>query len=194
MMSRISLSRFRLGGAAAALVAVAAGCSGGTQLPDPSTENVVDTVTIYALNGTAIGTASAFNIVVGLAARPELQEEYDFAFDIDSANRALLLPGNLSGRPSSAGLQQSSTAFESIVRAPLDDYVTDTALVVQTGTVFIGRSRSTDTFCSVYVGAIPRYAKFEVLELDLAARTVTLEFLANLNCGYRDLMPGLPEN
>jgi hypothetical protein len=183
-----------LGGAAAGLMAVVAACGEGTQLPDPTTENAIDTVTIYALNGTAIGTESAFDIVVGLARRPELHQEYDFAFDIDSANRAILLPGNLSGLPSSAGLQVSSTSFDEIVRAPLDEYVSDTALVVQMGMVFLGRSRSSTTFCSAYVGSIPRYAKFEVIELDLAARTVTLEFLANLNCGYRDLLPGLPEN
>jgi len=195
MTSRISLSRFRLGGAAAVLVVAAAACSGGTQLPDATNLNVVDTVQVFALNGTAIGTASAFDVVSGLVTRPEMQEQYDFAFDVDSANRALLLPGNLSGlRNSSAGLQESATSFDEIVRAPVDDYVTDTALVLNMGTVFLARSRSTDSFCSAYVGSIPRYGKFEVIELDLTARTVTFKFLVNLNCGYRDLMPGLPEN
>ncbi len=193
MTYRISLSRFRLGGAATVLLGAAAACGGDMQLPDPTTENVVDTVTIYALNGTAIGTKSAFDMVIGLLARPELHEKYDFAFDIDSANRALLLPGNLSGLPSSAGLQESAVSFDEIVRAPIDDYVSDTALVLDVGTVFIGRSRSTTAYCSAYVGAIPRYGKFEVIELDHTARAVTFEFLMNLNCGYRDLMPGLPE-
>ena len=193
MTYRISLSRFRLGGAATVLLVAGAACGGDTQLPDPTTVNVVDTVTIYALNGTAIGTESAFDMVLGLLARPEMQDDYDFAFDIDSANRALLLPGNLSGYPSSAGLQESAVSFDGILRAPIDDYVTDTALVLVVGTVFIGRSRPTDAFCALYVGAISRYGKFEVIELDLTARTITLKFLMNLNCGYRDLMPGLPE-
>lgn len=193
MTSRISLSRFRLGGLVAVTIASATACGSDIEFPDPSTENAVDTVTMYALNGTPIGTASAFDVVGGIVTRPEVQDEYDFAFDIDSTDRALLLPGNLSGYPSSAGLQQSTRAFDNIARAPLDDYVTDTALVVDVGTVFLARSRSTNSFCPTYVGAIPRYGKFEVIELDFDVRTVTLKALVNLNCGYRDLLPGLPD-
>jgi len=193
MTTPISLSRFRLGAAAAGLVFTAMACGGGTQLPDPIIENVVDSTIVYALNGTTIGTASAFDVVASSRARPELREAYDFAFDIDAGDRPLLLPGNLAGLPSSAGLLESEQTFDEIVRAPLEGYVSDTALVAEVGTVFIARSRSTTTFCSALVGALPRYGKFEVTGIDPAERTVTLRFMVNMNCGYRDLTPGLPE-
>jgi hypothetical protein len=32
----------------------------------------------------------------------------------------------------------------------------------------------------------------EILQIDGAARTVTLRLMANLNCGYRDLVEGIP--
>jgi hypothetical protein len=41
---------------------------------------------------------------------------------------------------------------------------------------------------------VPRYGKFHVLALDPTERTVTLEHLINLNCGYRSLTPGTPES
>jgi hypothetical protein len=42
---------------------------------------------------------------------------------------------------------------------------------------------------------VPRYAKIEVLELNLAPDTlrITLQLLDNFNCGYRGLEPGLPD-
>jgi hypothetical protein len=41
---------------------------------------------------------------------------------------------------------------------------------------------------------LPRYGKFQVLAIDPAQRTVTLEFLIDRNCGYRGLEPGLPDS
>ena len=36
--------------------------------------------------------------------------------------------------------------------------------------------------------------KFEILEIDAVARTVTIKTLVNENCGYIGLEPGLPED
>jgi hypothetical protein len=34
----------------------------------------------------------------------------------------------------------------------------------------------------------------EVLAYDSLARTVTFQVMVNVNCGYRDLQPGLPKH
>jgi hypothetical protein len=179
-------------GAAIVLLQIGTGACDSNNLPAPVFSSVVDTAVVYALTGTEIGTASAFDLLTALPARPELDDFYDIAFDIDSGGNPTLYPAALVGLPSSAGIQQSTSAFDDILRAPLDDYVTDTALVIEAGTVFIARSRTTNQGCSAFIGAIPRYGKFEVIGLDPTARTVTLKHLVNLNCGYRDLTPGIP--
>jgi hypothetical protein len=83
-------------------------------------------------------------------------------------------------------------AFDALTSAPLEGYVTDSALVVAANTVFVIRSRTSPVQCA-FSGGLPRYGKFHVLNVDLGARTVTLEMLVDLNCGYRGLEPGTPE-
>jgi hypothetical protein len=56
--------------------------------------------------------------------------------------------------------------------------------------VFVARSRVSSLYC-VYV-AVPRYGKFLVLSIDPTARSITMQALVDLNCGYRGLEPGLP--
>jgi lysyl-tRNA synthetase class 2 len=54
--------------------------------------------------------------------------------------------------------------------------------------VFVARSR---IVCSAL--SVPLYGKLRILELDATARTVTFEILADQNCGYVGLEPGLPD-
>jgi hypothetical protein len=56
------------------------------------------------------------------------------------------------------------------------------------GNVFVARSR---IVCSAL--SVPLYGKLRILELDATARTVTFEILADQNCGYVGLEPGLPD-
>lgn len=180
----------RVGG----LLLVVGACGESSALPPPTAENLVDTAVVYAITGTAIGTPSAFDLVLALPRRPELQEDYDFVFDVDTAGRPVLLPARLTGLGGTAGFLRTSDAFDDIDRAPIEDYVTDSVLVLEEDMTFLARSRSTQTGCSYFYGAIPRYGKIEVIALDLVARTVTLKHLVNLNCGYRSLTPGLPDS
>jgi hypothetical protein len=39
---------------------------------------------------------------------------------------------------------------------------------------------------------VPLYAKFEVISVD--DRLAHLKTLANVNCGYKDLTPGVPDD
>ena len=191
-MPRISLSPLRLGAIALAVAPTLTACGESSGLLPATFENAVDTAVVYALQGTPIGTPSGFDIVTGLAVRPEIAQQFDFAFEIDSTGNAILYPAGLLGGSSVSGFLLTDETFDEIDRAPLDDYVVDSVLAVTDSLTFVGRSRPTSALCSAFIGSIPRYGKFEVLEVDLTARTLTVRYLINLNCGYRDLTPGLP--
>ncbi|NIN11567.1 MAG: hypothetical protein GTN62_08690 [Gemmatimonadales bacterium] len=190
-MTRISLSQFRLGAVAASLLTAATACGGGLGLPSPVFENIVDTTTLFALQGTAITSPSAFDVVSGRRTRTQLAEPFDFAFDIDETGKPILLPREVLGLRTAAGILLADTPFNSVLRAPTEDYITDSAIPIEEETTFVARSRAASQTCS-FLGALPRYGKFRVLTLDPQQRTVTLELLVNRNCGYRDLEPGLP--
>jgi hypothetical protein len=62
---------------------------------------------------------------------------------------------------------------------------------VDSGSVLILRSR---IVCSGL--GVPLYGKLEVLSFDDTPgnRRITFQALANQNCGYKSLLPGLPRN
>lgn len=191
-MNRNVAKRFWSTAAAAIFVVAAVACD-DTGLIPASFLNEVDTVTIHALRGTPIRSASAFDIAFGIAARTDEGEAFDFAFDIDSLSTAIVLPAGALGLVRQAGIQFSDKTFDEVDEAPYDDYVVDSVLTVSVGDVFIGRSRNTTGNC-FYLGSLPRYGKFRVLEINTTERTLTLEFLVNMNCGYRKLEPGFPSS
>jgi hypothetical protein len=189
-MPRISLSSLCLALAAGAVLTVA--CGNDVNLPPATVENTVDTAEVFALRGTAIGTPSAFDVASALPVLPELGDPFDFAFDIDSTGAAIFYPSGLLGGSTTAGIHRASDTFDEIRRAPLEDYVTDSIVAIATGMVLVVRSRAVSAGCSAVTGALPRYGKFEVLSIDAGSRTVTLKMLVDLNCGYRELVPGVP--
>ncbi len=190
-MKRISFSHFWLSASVSLALWGAVACGDSLGLPPASFPNFVDTVTLFALRGTPITTPSAYDILTRTAARTDTGAVFDFAFDFDSTGAAVLFPAGVLGLPPEAGLQLSTETFESIVRAPTDEYVVDSVLTISVGNVFIGRSRNSAVLC-VFLGALPRYGKFRVLDVNRQDRTVTLESLVDLNCGFRGLEPGFP--
>lgn len=169
----------------------AVACGDSTGLPPASIANYVDTATLYALRGTPIATPSGYDIPYRGPSRTDLGSTFDFVFDIDDADVPQLLPAKLLGRSTVAGIQPADEPFDAVLEAPLDGYVSDSAFTIAIGMTFIARSRTFSQNCG-YVSGLPRYGKFRVLAIDDAQRTVTFEALVNLNCGYRQLEPGLP--
>lgn len=190
-MPRISFWHLAFGICSAALAASACGNPFGQ---NATVENTVDTVTLYALRDTPIRLPSGFNMLEPVGSQAVRTEatgaQFDFAFNIDSAGRALIYPSGALGLSREPGLQLMNRAFEDVHRAPDDGYQADSAVAVSQGDVFVARSRVWSALC-VYI-AVPRYGKFHVLTLDLANRSITLEALVDLNCGFRGLEPGLP--
>lgn len=176
-----------------ASLALAAGCS-NRGLGTPGIENTVDTVLIGALVGTPISVPSAYGINPGFAGplRTDQTSAFDFAYNILPDGRRVLLPRaalGLSSATAEPGLQASDEAFDDITQAPRNGYLTLDTIEVAVGERYVVRSRVACTSIGV-----PLYGKIEILEFDDGDRRVTFRALANTNCGFRSLRPGLPED
>jgi hypothetical protein len=172
-------------------LAGAVGCSDNNGLPTATLENVLDTVTIGALVGTPISTPSGFFIdPTGVGAvRTDQSVGFEFAYNIEPDGRRVLLPRAALGLTSGTadpGLQARPETFDDITKARSNGYVTDSAVAVELGQRFMVRSRVICTSLGV-----PLYAKLEVLQF--ADSTVTFQVLADRNCGYKGLQPGIPD-
>lgn len=188
-MRAIPLTRFLFAVTAVALVTA---CHNPLALPPPLFNNTVDTAEIFALQGTDVTLPSAFDVVSGKVARTDLAQPFDFAFDIDSTDTPVLYPEGALGISPDAGIAIVSQPFDSITTAPTTTtFQADSAVAIALGTVFIARSRVAGQNCSIS-GSLPRYGKFRVLAIDRGARSLTLQMLIDLNCGYRSLEPGTP--
>ena len=189
----MSFARLMFGPVVLGVVLFSAGCDNTLALPPATVPNVVDTVTLSALQGTSINSASGFDVTLRRTARTDRQSEaFDIAFDIDDGGRALIFTTGALGLNARSAIQPSDRAFGDIVIAPLEDYQLDSALVVGVDSVFIVRSRRTSFGCVFFLGQLPRYGKFHVLDISLETRQITLENLVNVNCGYRGLESGIP--
>jgi hypothetical protein len=170
------------------VLALSAGCGDSNSLADPTVKNVVDTVTLGALEGTPIQTPSAYSILNG-AVRTDQTTAFEFAYNVDSTGRHVFLPREVLGLTSTSGaqpgVQAASAAFDAITVAPSNGYTVDSAVAVAVGQRWLVRSRV--DVCTI---GVPQYAKLEILSFDDS--TVTFQVLADNNCGYKGLEPGLP--
>lgn len=174
-----------------ALCAVAA-CGDNDNLPDPTVANTVDTVTVGSLTDTPITTGSGFSVIAGSAIRTDQDPNFDFAYDIEGPPetgvkvikpRAAL--GITSGGTAEPGVMRRDESFDEIEAAPSNGYVTQEAVPVALGEVYIVRSR---VVCQI---GVPWYAKIEIIGFE--DNSLVLKRLKNVNCGYRGLEPGLPD-
>lgn len=172
---------------------LAVACGDPFALPRASLTNVVDTVSLYALNGTAVRTPSAYFLGTYLSP-PEAVliqngSPFDFAIDLDSLSRPVLLPTGALRLGRSSGVQATTLPFDSIRIAPTGGFQRDSAVIVAVGGRAIVHSR--DATCSYGIPSV-YYAKIEILAVDTAARRIDFQILVDDNCGYRGLEPGIP--
>ena len=176
------------------ILAFAVGCGNPFPLPQASIENRVDTLSLYALHGTPVSTPSAYAMEFRQVVRTDQSQGFDFAFDIDTAGRAVLLPTGALKLGRQSGVQISTTPFDSILIAPTSKYQLDSAVVVDSNTVAILHSRSLTCAFAGLAGVF--YAKLHVIRIDTTStstgRRMDFEILTDINCGYRGLEPGLP--
>lgn len=168
-------------------------CDSANTLAPATNANFVDSAELGALTGTPLNVPSAFSIVERLAVRTDRSAAFDFAFDITVDGQPVLVPlvvlGITSTSGVNSGLQHTDQAFDEIDLAAQNGYVTTANVPVAVGDVLFARSRLA---CSGL--GVPQYAKLEVKSIDLATRRIQFRYLANNNCGYRSLQPGVPED
>jgi hypothetical protein len=177
-------------------LALAAACSDSNSLGDATEVNAVDTITIGALEGTPISTPSGFRLSTAgpVAVRTDQTVEFEFAYNIrrldDGSYQRVLLPlaalGLTSTNQVEPGLQRREESFDDISHAPSNGYVSDSAVPIQLGERYVVRSR---VVCSI---GVPLYGKLQILGFQDS--TVTFQVLTDQNCGFKGLLPGLPEN
>jgi hypothetical protein len=172
---------------------LAAGC-GNNGLGTATIENTVDTVLVGALVGTPISVPSGYGISPGVAGpvRTDQSAQFDFAYNILPDGRRVLLPRAALGLATGSaepGLQLTEDSFDDIDEPAEDGYLTLDTIEVAIGQRYLVRSRVACTSIGV-----PLYAKVEILEFDDADRRLTFRALANTNCGFRSLQPGIPED
>ena len=175
--------------AAPALVLLTIAC-GNTGLPTGVSQNVVDTVSLYALYGTALDLPSGFRIATPNVVRTDLESDFDFAFNITPAGEAVLLPTGALHLGIGSGIQIENASFDAITVTPGGAYVDSLPVFVDSGTVAVVHSRATSCPLTASFGYL--YAKLEVLKIDTVVRRIDLKVLTNQNCGYHSLTPGNP--
>jgi hypothetical protein len=191
------MNRWIPAAATAAFVAFA-GCSDPNEIAPASLGNVVDTVTIYSMTYGTVSQPAAYSIASGAPVRTwEAGINFEFVYDVDDDDRALLLPVELfdvlpegAFKPGLKRPPSSMPTFTSMTKAPLNGYITGDTIPIVPGDLFF--VRSTVSTCSIL--SVPLYAKVHVIAIDTAGHSVQLEVLANQNCGYRGLKPGIPKS
>jgi len=177
----------------AALAGVVPSCSGDLTLNPAVYENFTDTLQIWAASGTPVYLPSAYLIASKRAVRLDQLTYFDFIYDITPEGEHVLLPlgavantGRTTGNP---GLLPTTIPFDSILVAEQTGYLTTDTLRIRVGDTFYARSQVSS---SCFLG-IPYYAKLQVLGVNDEDRSLWIQVLSNINCGYRGLEPGLPK-
>lgn len=161
-----------------------------------TTPNVVTGTELAALStGTAAPTALDF---INLrAVRPIIDGtggvNFQLALDLDAQNRVRLLPVLAMLNPptasASVGLLRTTGTFEQLSRAPTGGFIADSSVTAAVGETFVVRVN-----VGVCAFGDPFYGKLVVDEVNPATRRLFVRYLINRNCGYRDLVEGLPRN
>src|SRR3989441_1857691 len=163
--------RFAARALAGAVVLALAACSEPLGLPAPALSNFVDTLSLFALEGTPLTTPSAYRLSGRQLVRTDQSADFDFAFNIDALNRPVLLPTGAVGLPQGSGIQVATQGFDGLTVAPTGGYVLDQPVAVEVDVVALVRSRTLG--CSFCLGRPPD-AKPPVLPLVLVAPRIDL--------------------
>src|SRR2546427_6988028 len=134
--------RFAARALAGAVLLALAACSEPLGLPPPVLSNVVDQISLFALEGTPLTTPSAYKLSGRQLVRTDQSADFDFAFNIDASNRPVLLPTGAVGLPQGSGIQVATQGFDGLTVAPTGGYA-----LAQTGAgggdaAALGRART----------------------------------------------------
>ena len=169
---------------------------GDSQLLQASLPTVQDAYIVFALTGTPAAYPSGLNTYVRSAVRVDGNANFDVAFDIDSAGRAVLYPvQKIVSSLSSArhvGLRKVSGTFESVTLAPSGTYA-DSTIVASEGDIVIVQAARNGTGDACQFDISPYiYTKMLVDSIAVDTRTIVLQTVLDPNCGFRSFESGIP--
>jgi hypothetical protein len=175
------------------LLALLAACDDPNTLADATVPNVMDTVTLWSLEGGPLDQPTAYSLDARRGVRTwEAGSNFEFIYSVDPAGRSYLLPLYAAGlgNPNAVlpGLKASSDPFDQMLKAPQNNYVTANPIPVAEGERYYLR---TGIRACAALG-VPLYGKLELLDIDTLAQTLTFRAVTDQNCGYRGLRLGIP--
>lgn len=188
-------SRKSLLGIAAGIL-FAAGC-GKSDLLNANLPTARDTFTIFALTGSPVAYPSGINTYIRQAVRVDGNANFDIAFDINPAGKAVLYPAGLvvsalSGRRT-VGIRLVPGTFESILSAPTGVYPDSLPIVASAGDVVVVESARNGSGDVCQFGLSPFiYSKLLIESIVPATRTIVVQSVMDPNCGFRSFEPGIP--
>jgi hypothetical protein len=182
--------------AASAIVAFAAACSDFTGVP-ASLPTLTDSGTVFALNGAPSGAPTALHLYTGSRLAANASFTFDVAFDIDAEGNPVILPlrtvaSGLAGAHT-VGMQNVNQDFSTLENAPKSGYRADTALVTRVGQTIAIQSLDAN-ICGLSVTGTSIYAKLVVLSMNPNARTMSIQYTVDPNCGFVSFLPGIPKD
>jgi hypothetical protein len=181
----------------AASVVAGSACSDFTGVP-ASLPTLADSGTAYAINGAPLGAPTALYVFGGSLVAADANFIFDIAFDLDSAGGIVLLPQ----RAVASGLAPTHTValqvdsthdFDEITRAPGSGYRADTAITVRRNQVVLAQVADVNA-CTYSLTGSTVYAKFVVRAINREARTLSVRYTVDPNCGFRSFNPGVPKD
>jgi hypothetical protein len=185
------------------LISMTAGIAFGAAACNDPNENttlspvLADTLTVYALTGTAPSFPSGYYSASGAVTRVDGNFNFDIAFDINQENKVVIYPQRLVGisldgaKP--VGIQRLAVPFDELGRAPGSGYVFDSSFVVSPGEGLVMQVQALRE-CGFFFSQL-RYTKLVVDSIDVPRRSIFFHTVHNPNCGYRSLVPGVvPRN
>lgn len=149
---------------------------------------------VFALSGTPVSDPTGMYFAGRTIVRIDGDFTFDLAFDIDALGRPVILPVGLVGTPiggaAVTGLQRVEGSYGSVTEAPRDGYVFDSVMVVQANKPIVIQSQQGQCASSFtpYI-----FVKIVFDSVNAVDRTLFGRTLINLNCGSRQLTPGVPK-
>ena len=175
------------------LAAAVASCSDPLGLNFTST-NADQTFRVFALSGTPVTDPSGMYFVARSVVRIDGNFAFDIAFDINAAGDPVILPvglvGTAIGAQSAIGLKRVLGGYDALVEAPRDGYVFDSVMVVKPRAAIAIQAQQGQ--CA---GSFTPYifVKIAFDSVNVQTRALYGRTMINLNCGSRQLTPGVPK-
>lgn len=148
---------------------------------------------LFALSGTPINAPAAISFVNRTVVRVDGSFLFDLAFDINKDGKPVLLPVAHVGTPLGGapliGLLRVAGGYDNLKEAPNTGYQFDSTMVVNPGAAIAIQAQQ--GFCAASLTSYI-FAKVVVDSVDLTTRKLFGRTMINLNCGFRQLTPGLP--